>query len=342
MNTNTRLSNIEERLSILEKKYITVLDLSGYIDGEIKLIEEEGTNSVIEYLKNKYLGFMILQPSKSYIKRLNKPTSEDSDNYDEITELDGVIILSNDPNDILNNNLNIYIDENKKLNKLYENELRKHLKEINDKLKLDQQIVIKNVMTPNILQNVQSLKRSKEHFQSQLDKLKTIAKLSSSPNEKYTRIFVIVETKHKVVKEEIEKKLKQIKEIKNFIDNAKLYYEVYNPVEQYRTQVKRLNKQLRRGTLNTKQFNAKKIELLNNPKYKENIEKQLYDRIDDYKWNDKFIKTCDYENFNFDDVFLYMGGPLWEDENLKELLLSNNHGIITQSMNRYTVSDRLQ
>lgn len=264
MNTNTRLSNIEERLSILEKIYITVLDLSGY--SEIKLIEEKATNSVIEYLKEKYPGFMVLQ---SPIKYFYDPITDE-----KIIELDNIIILSNDPNDILNNNFNID-----------ENELRKHLREMNEQLDL----------TPSILESIQSLKRSNEHFQSQL---KTILKLS--PNDKYTRIFVIVETKHK---EEIEKKLNQIK---NFIDQAKLYYEVYNPIEECRNQIKELNKQLKHGTVNTKQFNTKKIELLNNPKYAGNIEKILYDRIDDYKWTDKFIKTCDYENFNFDDV-LYMG-----------------------------------
>lgn len=40
-------------------------------------------------------------------------------------------------------------------------------------------------------------------------------------------------------------------------------------------------------------------------------------------------------------ILILMTFYIWEDENLKELLL-NNHGIITQSMNRYTVSDRLQ
>lgn len=325
----SRLEDIEIRLAKLEKTYLGITD---YHKGEIRLIEEEGTNSVLEYLKDKYRGFLVFKPSRDYIKRVRKPKLES-----EITEFDGIIILSNDPKDIRSDLLNLYITEDKLQNKLYENELRKTIIEIDEKLELYSQIVISNFLSPNVLQNPKTLKNTKKHLESELDRLKNTITVSPDPNYKYTRIFVIVETKHKVIATDVENKLQQLIEIKDVIHNARLYYEVANPVKDYNKAYKRLSKQLRRKTLNLKEFNTRKRELLQNPKYKENIDKKLSDAIIDNDWTDDFMKLCDYENFDFDEVLLFMGGPLWEDDKLKTKLLSEKHGIITQSMNRYVV-----
>ena len=54
-------------------------------------------------------------------------------------------------------------------------------------------------------------------------------------------------------------------------------------------------------------------------------------------WTDNFEDFCKYQNFNFDEVLLFMGGPLWDSENLKQTLLDAGHGIILQSSNRYEI-----
>lgn len=254
MSTNRRLLELESRIIKLERKYKEINDISNYYTSEVQLIEVEATNSVLEFLKEKYRGLIELKPSNDYIKHLYHPKTEA-----EIIEFDGIIILTNDPKDIKNPKLNVCITENKILNTLYEVELKKYIRELDDKIELHKSIIINNVLSPNIIEEEKILKNSKKYLEAELSKFKNMIIIEVDGKDQiYTRILVIIETKHKVTREEINKKLQQLIEIKDVISNAKLYYQVVNPVKDYQTDNKRLLKQLRRKTLNTKEFNVRK------------------------------------------------------------------------------------
>ena len=57
----------------------------------------------------------------------------------------------------------------------------------------------------------------------------------------------------------------------------------------------------------------------------------------DNDWTNKFKRFCDNVNFDFDQILLFMGGPLWENENLKRQLKEKGHHIITSSKLRYDI-----
>jgi hypothetical protein len=78
--------------------------------------------SVYSYLHESYPGLWTMKPSKSYVKELRDPYEDTI-----LTEFDGLIIMSNDPQDFKNPLLNVMVDENKNLDQTYKNYLLERL-----------------------------------------------------------------------------------------------------------------------------------------------------------------------------------------------------------------------
>lgn len=96
MDISKKLEELERRIKALEKSQIVINDLHNYVKGEIRLIEETATNAVLEHLKQTYQTLVTLRPCRDYVNYLWDPFEDSM----MITELDGVLVLSNDPSDI--------------------------------------------------------------------------------------------------------------------------------------------------------------------------------------------------------------------------------------------------
>lgn len=160
--------DLKKRLSIVE----------GFIQHDADAIEIETAQAVQKHLmtSSTYQGF------KLYI-----PTGFPAKLYDSVeqvalTDLDGVFVLTNNPDvNELNNDLGGYIS--------LDDEVKKQLKERRDLMK--------------------SMSKSLSS---------TSSSMSNTP---IRNIFVIIEAKHHVTKEKIEKKLVQLEKIESWLDDAR-------------------------------------------------------------------------------------------------------------------------
>lgn len=109
-----KLLELEKRIVALEERNKTIENLEGYKENEIRLIEEEATSTVIQHLQNTYQSLLVLTPAKDYVKYLYDPLNERR----LLTEFDGLVILSNYPDDIANKKLDIRVTANEKLDSI--------------------------------------------------------------------------------------------------------------------------------------------------------------------------------------------------------------------------------
>lgn len=245
-----------------------------------------------------------------------------------------------------NSKLNVILSENEKTNKLYADHLKQQIIDIDNKIDLHQHIVISNVIQDNFIQSVQSLTQSKKNLEYQLNRINNMIKINDDSTMKYTRILVIIETKHKVTKKDVETKMSQIKEIQSFINNAKEYYDITFPLKQidkefrkYSRQQKELRRKSARGentSSEMKQINNASKKLYTNKPF---VFSSIQNKINEKEWTERFMKFCDYENFAFDQVVLFMGGPLWESEDLQKVLINNKHHVIVQGSTNFIIKN---
>jgi hypothetical protein len=315
--------SLEERIKLLEKR---VEVLEGFNTNEVSIIEHEGTNSVYAYLQKSYPGLWIMQPNKNFVKTLPHPYEKNKD----LTEFDGILILSNDPKDFQNPLLNKMLDENRILDDLYQSHLVNEITKHETLLDLHDHIVISNVMDPNTLISPQTLIRNKKRLEQELERLQTSVKITTNKSE-LKRIMVVIETKHHVTEEEVKKKLKQIDSIKTFVRDARKYYDIVNPLKEYREGLRRLKKTYRRKkALYDKE--VKQLEARLNP-----FIHSIDDKLEAQNWTETFMNLCEFQNFAFEEVKLFMGGPLWESDKLKRILFENRAGVILPSWKRYEI-----
>ena len=337
------MNSLEERIAALE---YTVGNLVGYNKNEIKLIEQEGTESVSKYIsENIGLSLMMLRPSPNYITHLTDPC----DANNELTELDGVIILSNDPNDIRNKRLNLSIAQNNEENTMYQKFLVDQIQNLDEQINSNKGIVINNIVNLcNSMIPQQTLLRKKSELQNNLRRLKQGVELVEESNIVYKRILIIIETKHKVTCNDVEKKLLQMENIKKFMQHCDAYYAITKDLSNIQTQMSKKKNELRilkrkKSMINSERTLLSKLQAELEALSKTfliihaNTQKVLLAKSMEMNWTDGFMKFCEYENFHFDDIMLFMGGPLWEKESLKTKLLQEKHHIILQSNSRYIV-----
>ncbi len=300
---------------------------------EIKILENEATISVIHYLQNRYQTFWTFKPNNNFIKRLYEPFYDQNDNDVEITELDGVIILSNDIDDFNNEKLNVQFGINKTLNKQYEESLKNNIAIYNARIHSEYNKIL-NTKTFDSSQ-IKKLEKKRTQLSSQL--FRYSLKPEKNVATEKTRIFVIVETKHKVTSHDVKNKLAQMKRIKEFFIQTKKFYKFAKDYLDCKTLLstsKAQKRRMQRNNLDTTDINQQIQSIM---KTANNLYSELLIKCNDENWTDKFVNLLEYESLNFDDVMLFIGGSLWEDEKLKLNVINNGYNIIELSGYRYNV-----
>lgn len=308
-------------------------NLINFNKNEIKIIEREATISVIAHLQEKYQTLWTLIPTDTYIKRFDSPFYDEDGNIREITELDGVIILSNDPEDLNDKRLNVRLSSDHMYNKQRENQLKKDLEVYNTKLqqKYDEIIATKDYT----FSQVKTLQKKKSQVQAQV--FRHTLKRDMALDTQRRRIFVIVETKHKVTEDEVSNKIEQLKALKLFFQEAKKYYAAANDyllTKKLISTTKAQRSVQKRAKTNVSSLDAKLLSLAN-------AQNQLYADLQKFclstDWTSKFASLLEYERLDFDDVLLFMGGPLWENDSLKHSLIQQGHHVLDLGNYRYQV-----
>jgi hypothetical protein len=135
-----------------------------------------------------------------------------------------------------------------------------------------------------------------------INKSKIDFSIKKDENVKYTRVFVV-----------IGEELQEFNIIKNYIAQCKKYYEINKPRIKYEKYMNFIFKYYRKlqkeraksGIIITKKLQKQEKYDMNN-KLREIREK--YDLSNDFdeEWTDEFELFCKYQNFDFDDVLLFV------------------------------------
>jgi hypothetical protein len=298
---------------------------------------------------DSFKNLMLLKPSTDDTKYLFDPITNE-----EITQINKILILSNDPNDLLNDILNdklyVYMSQKVHENKLYSNQIRKQIDDLSGKLALHEHIVL-NTINSNILRSTNILGCSEDVIQSQLDRIKTGIRFLPNEHEKYNRIFVIIiDSKHDITESELNKKIKEIEDITFFFKQCKIYYDVVKDLNNITDKLSFCRNRLRILNDKTELTQDEKEELIRlyherdrlysikNAIYCK-IAQKLRDVTDEQDWHDYFERFCNFYNFNFSSIIIsFLDETLCLKENLKNKLKELGYVVISGSHYKFEIS----